>query len=113
MSRHLPTLGALAISVAFTRSVYRSRRKKRRQCASQAGDLAEMRHQLELGADPNQAYALFAAVKVISSRSLTTCLRTERIPMRGPGSTCVFPWAPPTARCMWPRAKAIARFCSI
>jgi hypothetical protein len=26
-------------------------------------DLAEMQHQLELGAEPNQAYALFAAVQ--------------------------------------------------
>jgi hypothetical protein len=31
--------------------------------ASQAGDLAEMQHQLDLGAEPNQAYALFAAVQ--------------------------------------------------
>ncbi len=31
--------------------------------ASHAGDLAEMQHQLELGAEPNQAYALFAAVQ--------------------------------------------------
>jgi ankyrin repeat protein len=31
--------------------------------ASQAGDLAEMQRQLELGAEPNQAYALFAAVQ--------------------------------------------------
>jgi ankyrin repeat protein len=31
--------------------------------ASQAGDLAEMQHQLELGAEPNQAYALVAAVR--------------------------------------------------
>ena len=31
--------------------------------ASQAGDLKEMQHQLELGAEPNQAYALVAAVQ--------------------------------------------------
>ena len=31
--------------------------------ASQAGDLAEMQHQFDLGAEPNQAYALFAAVQ--------------------------------------------------
>jgi len=31
--------------------------------AAQAGDLMEMQHQLELGAEPNQAYALVAAVQ--------------------------------------------------
>jgi len=31
--------------------------------ASQGGDLAEMQHQLDLEAEPNQAYALFAAVQ--------------------------------------------------
>lgn len=31
--------------------------------ASQAGDLEEMQHQLQLGAEPNQAYALVAAVR--------------------------------------------------
>jgi ankyrin repeat protein len=60
------TLGALAILFALLapcfalaeRNVDSALRK-----ASQAGDLAEMQHQLELGAEPNQAYALFAAVQ--------------------------------------------------
>jgi ankyrin repeat protein len=59
-------LGALAILFALLapcfalaeRNVDSAMRK-----ASQAGDLAEMQHQLDLGAEPNQAYALFAAVQ--------------------------------------------------
>jgi hypothetical protein len=60
------TLGPLIISLALLapcialaeRNVDTALRK-----ASQTGDLAEMQHQLELGAEPNQAYALFAAVQ--------------------------------------------------
>ncbi len=60
------TLGALIVSLALLapcialaeRNVDSGLRK-----ASQTGDLAEMQHQLELGAEPNQAYALFAAVQ--------------------------------------------------
>jgi hypothetical protein len=59
-------LGALALSLALLapcmavaeRNVDTALRK-----ASQAGDLQEMQHQLELGAEPNQAYALVAAVQ--------------------------------------------------
>lgn len=59
-------LGALAVSFALLapcaavaeRNVDSALRK-----ASQAGDLTEMQHQLELGAEPNQAYALVAAVQ--------------------------------------------------
>jgi hypothetical protein len=59
-------LGAMAVSFALLapcaavaeRNVDSALRK-----ASQAGDLAEMQHQLELGAEPNQAYALVAAVQ--------------------------------------------------
>jgi hypothetical protein len=65
-SRYRNTLGALAISLALLapcmavaeRNVDTALRK-----ASQAGDLKEMQHQLELGAEPNQAYALVAAVQ--------------------------------------------------
>jgi len=71
MLRCWQTLGALAISCALLapsiavaeRNVDSALRK-----ASQAGDLAEMQRQLELGAEPNQAYALVAAVQGISSR---------------------------------------------
>jgi hypothetical protein len=59
-------LAALAIAFALLapdvavaeRNVDRALRE-----ASQASDLAEMQHQLELGAEPDQAYALFAAVQ--------------------------------------------------
>ena len=65
-SRCWNILGALAISLALLapcmavaeRNVDSALRK-----ASQAGDLTEMQHQLELGAEPNQAYALVAAVQ--------------------------------------------------
>ena len=71
MLRCWQALGALAISCALLapsiavaeRNVDSALRK-----ASQAGDLAEMQRQLELGAEPNQAYALVAAVQGISSR---------------------------------------------
>jgi hypothetical protein len=64
LHRQIP--GALAILFALLapcfalaeRNVDSALRK-----ASQAGDLAEMQHQLDLGAEPNQAYALFAAVQ--------------------------------------------------
>jgi hypothetical protein len=65
-SRHRKALGALALSLALfaplgamaERNVDSALRK-----ASQAGNLEEMQHQLELGAEPNQAYALVAAVQ--------------------------------------------------
>ena len=65
-SRYRKSLGALTLSLAFfvpftaiaERNVDSALRK-----ASQAGDLKEMQHQLELGAEPNQAYALVAAVQ--------------------------------------------------
>ena len=66
MLRCRQTLGALALSFALLapcpsvaeRNVDSALRK-----ASQSGDLPEIRHQLELGAEPNQAYALVAAVQ--------------------------------------------------
>jgi hypothetical protein len=42
--------------------------------ASQAGDLAEMQHQLELGAEPNQAYAQ------PSSRRASPCIERQPRP---------------------------------
>jgi hypothetical protein len=65
-SGYRQALGALALSLALLvpcmavaeRNVDSALRK-----ASQAGDLKEMQHQLELGAEPNQAYALVAAVQ--------------------------------------------------
>jgi Ankyrin repeats (3 copies) len=65
-SGYRQSLGALAIALALLapcmavaeRNVDSALRK-----AAQAGDLKEMRHQLELGAEPNQAYALVAAVQ--------------------------------------------------
>jgi hypothetical protein len=66
MSRYLPTLSALAVLVAllspFTAFAERTVDSALRK-ASQAGDLAEIQRQLDLGADPNLAYALFAAVQ--------------------------------------------------
>lgn len=66
MSNYRRGLGALAMSLALLapcmavaeRNVDTALRK-----AAQAGDLKEMQHQLELGAEPNQAYALVAAVQ--------------------------------------------------
>jgi ankyrin repeat protein len=66
MLRCRQSLGALALSLALLapciavaeRNVDSALRR-----ASQAGDLAEMQHQLELGAEPDQAYALVAAVQ--------------------------------------------------
>ena len=67
-SGYRQSLGALVIAwallapcmVVAERNVDTALRK-----ASQAGDLQEMQHQLELGAEPNQAYALVAAVQGI------------------------------------------------
>jgi hypothetical protein len=65
-SRYRETLGALALSLAlfapFTAIAERNVDTALRN-ASQAGDVAEIQHQLELGAEPNQAYALVAAVQ--------------------------------------------------
>jgi ankyrin repeat protein len=60
------TLGALTLSLAlfvpFTAMAERNVDSALSK-AAHAGDLNEMQHQLELGAEPNQAYALVAAVQ--------------------------------------------------
>jgi hypothetical protein len=65
-SRYRQSLGVLALSLTllapFTAIAERNVDTALRK-ASQAGDVQEMQHQLELGAEPNQAYALVAAVR--------------------------------------------------
>jgi hypothetical protein len=66
MSQRSRSLGALTLAVAlvlpFTAAAERVVDRALEK-ASQVGDLAEMQRALELGAEPNQAYALFAAVQ--------------------------------------------------
>jgi len=66
MSNYRRSIGAVAMALALLApcmAVAGRRVDVELSKASQAGDLEEMQHQLELGAEPNEAYALVAAVQ--------------------------------------------------